>query len=122
MEGKQKSDVKIRSYYFSLKIIKLINTLPEKRLFWTIGDQLLRSSMSVGANIVEAKSSSTKKEFTRYFQISLKSANESKYWLCLLRDGSNTDKQKINLLLEELNEISNMLGASIITLKKSLKK
>jgi four helix bundle protein len=91
--------------------------LPEKRVYWVIADQLLRSSCSIGANIVEAKSSSSRKDFIKFYEIALKSANESKYWLGLLRDGTATDKESINKLLRELEEISKMLGASVITLK-----
>ena len=40
-----------------------------------------------------------------------------KYWLCLLRDGTEIDKIKINKLLKEAEEISNMLGSSLLTLK-----
>jgi len=115
------NNVKERSYYFSIKVIKFLSGLPNEKVFWVISDQLLRSAMSIGANISEAKSSSSKKEFTRYYQISLKSANESKYWLCLLRDGKNIKDLELGNLLKELDEISRMLGASIITLKKKLK-
>ncbi|MCH7951624.1 four helix bundle protein [Patescibacteria group bacterium] len=83
-----KTDLKIRSYQFSLRIIRLVSRLPSTRIFWVIGDQLLRNSTSIGANIVETKSSSSKKEFIKFYEISLKSTNETKYWLCLLRDSN----------------------------------
>lgn len=112
-----KTDLKIRCYYFSIETIKFLNTLPNTRVYWVITDQLLRSATSVGANIVEAKSSSSRKDFINFYQIALKSANESKYWFGLLRDATEADKIKINSLLSELNEISRMLGASLLTLK-----
>lgn len=112
-----KTDVKIRCYYFSIRIIKFLEKLPEKRVYWVIADQLLRSATSIGANIIEAKSSSSKRDFIKFYEIALKSANESKYWLGLLRDATEAEKDKTNELLSELNEISNMLGASLLTLK-----
>jgi len=112
-----KTDIKIRSYYFSIKVIKFLETLPAKKVFWVIVDQLLRSVTSIGANIIEAKSSSSRKDFIKFYEIALKSANESKYWFGLLRDATNIDKDQVNVLLTELNEISNMLGASLLTLK-----
>lgn len=114
-----KTDLKYRSYHYSLEVIQFINSLPNKRLYWTVGDQLLRSATSIGANIIEAKSSSSKREFIRYYEISLKSANESKYWLSLLRDSNldNLDLQVIIQLLNETTELANMLGASLLTLK-----
>jgi len=111
------NDVKIRAYHFSLKIIKFVNELPDKRAFWSIGDQLLRSATSIGANMIEAQSSSSRKEFIKYYEISLKSANETKYWLCLLRDSYPDLKTKCTELLNELTEICNMLGSSVLTLK-----
>ena len=82
-----------------------------------ISDQLLRSATSIGANIVEAKSSSSKRDFIKFFEIALKSANETKYWLGLLRDATEADKDKVNYLLREVEEISKMLGSSLLTMK-----
>lgn len=112
-----KSNIRYRSYYFSLNIIKLIHNLPEKRIYWTIGDQLLRSSTSIGANLVEAKSSSSKKDFMRYYEIALKSANETRYWLYLLRDSKLVNENNINNLIEESKQIANMIGSSLLTMK-----
>lgn len=115
-----KSDnIKLRAYQFSLLIIKFVGDFPNERTFWIIGDQLLRAATSIGANIVEAKSSSSKKEFIKFFEISLKSANETKYWLCLLRDSNlkGIEKDKIEKVLNEAIELSNMLGSSLLTMK-----
>ncbi len=111
------NDVKIRSYKFSLEIIKFVNDLPNKRAFWSIGDQLLRSVTSIGANMIEAKSSSSRREFIKFYEIALKSANEAAYWLSLLQDSYPELKYQCAKLLAELNEISNMLGSSVLTLK-----
>ena len=119
----KKEDIKIRSYQFSLKILNLCKNLPNKKVYWTISDQLLRSAMSIGANIVEARSSSSLKEFVNFYQIALKSANETQYWLCLLRDGGleEIDIEKVKLLLIEAGIISRVLAKSVITMKKNLK-
>lgn len=84
MIDNQKSDLRIRTYRFSIKIIKFLETLPEKRVYWVISDQLLRSATSIGANIIEAKSASSRRDFIKFYEISLKSANETIYWLGLL--------------------------------------
>ena len=112
-----KTDIKVRCYYFSIKVIKFLQTLPEKKVYWIIADQLLRSATSIGANIVEAKSSSSRKDFIKFYEIALKSANESKYWFGLLRDATEAGNTKIKELTEELNQIANMLGSSLLTLK-----
>ena len=113
----QNNNLKFRTYRFSLDIIKFIKTLPNEKLFWTISDQLLRSATSVGANLIEAKSSSSRKDFTRYFDIALKSANETQYWLCLLKDSNLIESKDLSHLIKENEEISKMLGSSILTLK-----
>ena len=114
---KPKTDLRTRSYYYSISIIKFLEILPAKRVYWVIGDQLLRSATSIGANIVEAKSSSSRRDFIKFYEIALKSANETKYWLGLLRDATTVDKTEIEKLLIEGEEISKMLGASLLTLK-----
>ena len=112
-----KTNVRYRSYQFSLAIISFINKLPNKRVYWTIADQLLRSATSIGANLIEAKASSSKRDFIKFYEIALKSANETKYWLCLLRDGQLVEKENIADLIEEVTQISKMIGSSLLTMK-----
>ena len=111
------SDVKVRAYKFSLEIIKFVNRFPNKRAFWVMGDQLIRSATSIGANMIEAQASSSRREFVKFYEISLKSANETKYWLSLIKDSSNEFVFECKKLLEEAEEISKMLGSSVLTLK-----
>ncbi|OGY47031.1 MAG: hypothetical protein A3J62_03345 [Candidatus Buchananbacteria bacterium RIFCSPHIGHO2_02_FULL_38_8] len=68
--SKFKSDLRVRCYQFSLTIIDLTNTLPSKRSAWVISDQLIRSSTSIGANLIEAKSSSPRLEFKNSMRLS----------------------------------------------------
>jgi four helix bundle protein len=113
-----KTELKNRAYRFSVNVIGYIDEIyTERKVFYALVDQLIRSSTSVGANIVEAKSASSRKEFIRYFEIALKSANESKYWLCLFRDAVKADKKKTANLIEEADQISKMLASSILTMK-----
>lgn len=112
-----KSNLKYRVYQFSLEIIKLVASLPEKKIFWILGDQLLRSATSIGANIIEAQASSSRREFIKFFEIALKSSNETKYWLCLLRDSDLIENETVEKLLNEVTEISKMIGSSVLTLK-----
>jgi four helix bundle protein len=114
---KLKPDLRQRCYNFSIFVIKFIEKLPQKRTFWIISDQLLRSATSIGANVVEAKSSSSRREFIKFYEIALKSANETKYWLELLRDATEISKKEIEILLKECEEISKMLAKSLLTLK-----
>ena len=114
---KAKRDFRERCYKYSISMIRFIDTFPETRTYWTLKDQLLRSSTSIGANIVEAKSASSKRDYIRYYEIALKSANETKYWLGLFRDALGVDEIKINELLKETGELSNIIAASLLTMK-----
>jgi len=116
---KFKSDLKYRCYKLSLNLIIFIDMLPSNRSCLIIADQLLRAGTSIGANLVEATASSSKREFKKFHEIALKSANETKYWLGLLRDSKKANQEKTNELLTEVNEISNMIAAGILKMKRS---
>jgi len=75
--------------------------------------------MSVGANVIEAKNSSSRIEFKRYYETALKSGNETIYWLCILRDGFGIKDEDLGRLINECKELTNILAASIIKLKKA---
>ena len=111
--SKVKNDFKERCYNYSLTVIKLIKDLPEKRVYRVISDQLLPSATSIGANIVEAKSASSKRDYVKYYETALKSTNETRYWLGLFRDALNVDKIEINQLLKETCELATILAASL---------
>jgi four helix bundle protein len=116
--AKFKIELKQRAYLYALEIIKFIDALDKKDFsVQVIAKQLLESSTSIGANIIEAQAGSTKKDFTKFFNYSLKSANESKFWIGLLRDSKKANQEKANKLLDETNQIANILGSSILTLK-----
>jgi four helix bundle protein len=85
-------DIRIRAYQYALKVIKFIDSLPPDRTAGVLSGQFLRSSTSIGANIIEAQAASSQKEFKNFLNHALKSANETKYWLALLRDSSKRPK------------------------------
>lgn len=114
---KIKNEFKIRLYGFVLKLIKFIDNLPIDNINKIIADQLIRSGTSVIGNYIEGQSASSKKDFTNYFNNSLKSANESKLWLALLKDTGRAKIEEVNWFLTELNGVSNILASSILTLK-----
>lgn len=68
--------------------------------------------------MVEGSSGSSKKDLINYYNIALKSANETKYWLCLIREGLRNDKNETNLLISEADEISKIIASSLIKMKK----
>ena len=115
--SKYKMKLKDRTYQYSIKVIEFLDNLSKDSSTQIISKQLLRSATSIGANIVEAQASSSKKDFTKYFNYSLKSANESVYWLNLLKDAKKINNSQMEYLLNETKELAKILGSSILTLK-----
>ena len=103
---------------FSKEVIMFVKVCRFDRIYSSLFDQLIRSSSSIGANLVEAKAGSSKKDWKKFYVISLKSANETKYWLCLIRDTLDTDKERINKLLKEADEISRIIARIIMNSAK----
>lgn len=117
---KTKQDFINRALAFAVRVIRFTRTLPKERAFWIIIDQLIRSSCSIGANMTEANSASSKKDYINFYFHALKSANEARYWLALLKELIPNSKIVENLDAEA-EQLCKILAASIITMKKSLK-
>ena len=114
---KFKIEFKKRIYQWTINLIKFLDSLPKDQITNRVIDQLFRSGSSVGANYIEAQASSSRKDFVNFLHYSLKSANESKFWLAILRDTKRANQPEIEKFLNELNEIANILGSSILTIK-----
>ncbi|MBU3901570.1 four helix bundle protein [Patescibacteria group bacterium] len=112
-----KTDFKLRVYNWTLRLIKVIDFLSKDGSSQIMARQVLRSGTSIGANYIEAQAASSKKDFTNFLHHSLKSANESKFWLALLRDSGKMRREDADYLLRELDELSRILGSSLITVK-----
>ena len=117
-KSKFKDEFKKRIYHFVLEVIKLLDSLPKDDITRRLSDQLLRSSTSIIANFVEGQSASSKRDFINYLTISLKSSNESKLWLSLLKDSHRIENNDADKYMHELKEISNILASSILKLKE----
>ncbi|MFQ5652456.1 MAG: four helix bundle protein [bacterium] len=100
-----------------MRLIEFLDRLPKDNVSRRIGDQLLRSGTSILGNYVEGQSASSKKDFTNDFNHLLKSTNESKLWLALLRDSKRANSEEVDWLLKELEEFGKIFASSILTLK-----
>ena len=118
-----KSVILARSHKFSLEIIDLISRFPKSNMTYEVlSKQLLRSGTSIGANLVEAQASSSRRDFANFISYALKSANEKKYWLYLLKESGKVKGTMLDRISNEATEIANMLGSSMLKLRvKNLK-
>jgi len=116
-KSKFKDEFKKRLYKFVLKLIEFLDKLPKDNVSNRIGDQLLRSGTGVIGNYIEGQAASSRKDFTNFFNTSLKCTNESKLWFALLRDSKRATSEEVSWFLNELTEIANIFASSILTLK-----
>jgi four helix bundle protein len=112
-------NIKHRAFYFSRDIILFIGKQQNERIYFSLFDQLLRSATSIGANLVEGIAGSSKNDFIKFHVIALKSANETKYWLSLIRETLEIDQNCIDVFINEVSEIANIIASIIINSKKN---
>ena len=111
-------NIRHRAYAFAKDTLQVIGAVSYDKVYTSIFEQLVRSATSIGANLVEGTAGASKKDFLKFLIIALKSTNETKYWLCLIRDTiNNIEKEKIKELIKEADEISKMGAAIIISTK-----
>ncbi|MBU1031928.1 four helix bundle protein [Patescibacteria group bacterium] len=116
-----KQEFKRRCFNFALIILRLSESLRNKRINWPLLDQLVRCGTSIGANIVEGGNSTSRKEFINYFQIALKSASETLYWLALLKEINKDKLAEIDNLIQECTEIKKIISTIILNTKSNSK-
>lgn len=108
-------DLQRRTKQFALRVIRLCEHLPSRPAARVIGNQLLRSGTSVGANYRAARRARSNAEFASKIGIVLEEADESVYWLELLVEGGIVPLKKLNLLLREAEELVAIFAASRLT-------
>ena len=116
------SDSKLRtqSMDFAVQIINLVKSLKENRES-IISNQIGRSGTSIGANIHEAQYAQGTKDFISKFEIALKEASETGYWLELLYRTKYIDEQTFKALSSKCTSLRVMLIASCKTAKENTK-
>lgn len=114
------SILKDKSYGFALEVVRLSQYLVADKKEYVLSKQLLRSGTAVGALIREAEFAQSKKDFIHKMSIALKEANETLYWLDILKDTSYLVEDKYLSLHSVCKELVAMLVSSIKTSKKSI--
>lgn len=110
--------LKIKSYAFAIRIVKLSQYLQNDKKEFVLSKQILRSGTSVGALIRDAEYGQSKIDFVHKMSIALKEANESEYWINLLKDTGYIGKSISESLEVDCKELLKLLIASIKTTKK----
>jgi four helix bundle protein len=111
-------EMKTRTKQFVLRIIKLVESLPDTRTGKVIGNQLLRSGTSVGANYRAACRAKSTADFINKLAIVEEEADESIYWIEILVESNQIKQNLVENLLTETDEILSIVVSSIKTSKE----
>jgi four helix bundle protein len=108
-----------RSFSYALRAIKLYQYLQRRKdgAGWILGKQYLRAATSIGANIEEAQAGESRLDFIHKLGIAQKEARESRYWLHLLAESGIVNKEKLQPLRRETEELIGIITAIIVSAK-----
>ena len=118
-KGDESSDILERALCFVVVVVKMVNKFPKNTAGFKIGDQIIRSSGSIGANIAEAKVARSKKEFVSCLGISLKEAEETRYWLRVIKRLNFVIESSVKIMICENTEIIKILVTIINNTRKN---
>ena len=112
-------DLKRRTKQFAIRIIRLVERLPETKTSKIIGNQLLRSGTSIAANYRAGCLGKSKRDFISKMKIVEEEADETLFWLELIEETGAFQKEKLIPLQTEAKEILLIIVASIKTAKNN---
>ena len=111
--------IKVKSFDFALRIVKLYKFLCESKKEYVLSKQLLRSGTAVGALIREAEHAESKADFIHKIAIAQKEANETAYWIELLFRSEYIDENDYQSVKTDVQELNKIIASIIITSKKN---
>ncbi|MFN8325350.1 MAG: four helix bundle protein [Flavobacteriaceae bacterium] len=114
--------IKVKSFSFALRVVKLYQFLNQEKREYVISKQLLRSGTSVGTLVRESEQAESKLDFIHKLAIAQKEANDSDYWLELLYQSEYLDETQFQSLKLDIVEINKILASIIITTKQKIGK
>ncbi len=118
METRKENILLKKSEAFATRIVKLYQYLINEKHETVISKQIYRSGTSIGANVAESEHAQSGIDFTHKLSISLKEANETRYWLNTLHNSNYIDDTGFNSMKEDVEELIRILVSSIKTMKR----
>ncbi len=107
---------------FSVRIVNLYKCLRDERHETVMSKQILRSGTSVGANASEAIAAESTDDFVHKLTISLKEANETKYWILLLHRTQFIKEEEFKSIMTDCQELRKLIGSIISSTKRNQNK
>jgi len=117
-----KNVIALKSYAFAIRIINLYKLLVQDKKEFVLSKQLLRSGTAIGALIREAEHAQSKPDFLSKMNVALKEANETEYWLMLLKDTNYISVIEFTSIANDVSEIFKVLISIVKTTKTNIKK
>ena len=108
-----------KSYVFAIRIVKLHKYLNDKFHIYKLSEQILKSGTAIGALVREAEFAQSKADFINKVSIGLKEANETDFWLNLLKDTDYLEEKLFLSLEADVKELIRLSVSSIKTAKKN---
>ena len=112
--------VKDKSFTFAVRIVNLQRLLSTEKKEYVLSRQLLRSGTAVGALVREAEQVESKLDFVHKMAIALKEANETEYWILLLRETGYLTAKESESILADTVELLKLLTSIIKSTKRGL--
>ena len=120
--SQESQKIQNRTLSFAVRVVKLCKFLSEQNgVTRVLYKQLIRSGTSIGANVREAQSAQSDRDFLHKLEIALKEARETEYWLIILVKTDLVKEQRIKLLRQECEEIIKILVAITKKIKQKIK-
>lgn len=116
------SILRTKSYKFAIRIVNFFQFLRKEKKEYVLSKQILKSGTAIGALIKEAEFGQSRADFVNKMQIALKEANETDYWLNILRDTGFINDKMFQSLNDDCQELIKLLVATVKTAKKRIVK
>ncbi len=120
MNNKKVSILNEKTYSFAIRIVRLSQYLQKEKNEYVLSKQILRSGTSIGALVRESEFGQSKADFVNKLSVALKEANETEFWILLLKDTDYIESRLAESLLSDCKEIIPLLISSIKTVKRAL--
>ena len=118
METRKENILLQKSEAFATRIIRLYQYLLIEKHETVISKQIYRSGTSIGANVAESEQAQSSHDFIYKLSISLKEANETRYWLNTLHSSNYINDIGFQSMIDDVEELIRILVSSIKTMKK----
>ena len=109
-----------KSFAFAVRIYMAVKFIKEEKREFELANQLLRSGTSIGANISEGKYAQSDRDFVSKHKIALKEANETMYWLRLIKAVGVLNEKVAGSLMRDADELMRILSSIIISKENNM--